>query len=523
MRSVCLFTWMLVVAAPAWAVADTDQDGAMLQAVVEYADNVLRLGRDADTPLFADGLHVDTRQPAEFDGWVLSNLADQQNLVRVLTGLTRLTGDPRYTDAAREAITWHFERQHPSGLLNWGHHRLIDLRTHEVVGDSGRVHELKMNFPFYELMWKVDTEATERFLRGFWARHVADFRTLNFNRHGSFSGGDPGDIWDREFAGPEPFYATGNLTFINTGADLIQAAAVLSKYSGDERPLDWALRMAGMFRKTRHPETRLTAYQFTRRDPDRGVQQFGEDLGDRALEGKILVRYKGETIYGYVAVLRMRLAEELGDAGEELLQWAHDDLLAYARYAYDPETHTLRPLLTDGTDLTGYRLKRGGYHGRAGAVFEPWEAGSIHLLAYALGYRLTGDAALWETTRAMARGQGLGELGRTPGHAARLNLETGNADPHALLALLELHRAGGGSDYLDLATRIGENILAKKFHRGFFLHSEDHVVASFNSLEPLALLSLEAARRGAPEAVPAYNGGGDYMHMRINRAAAQTR
>ena len=143
MRSACLFTWTLVVAAPAGALAETPQEDAILQAVVEYADNVLRLGRDADTPLFADGLHVDTRQPAEFDGWALSNLADQQNLFRVLAGLTRLTGDPRYVNAAQEAVVWHFERQHPSGLLNWGHHRLIDLRTGAIVGDGGMPHELK--------------------------------------------------------------------------------------------------------------------------------------------------------------------------------------------------------------------------------------------------------------------------------------------------------------------------------------------------------------------------------------------
>lgn len=58
MRSACLFTWTLVVAAPGWALAETPQEDALLQAVVEYADNVLRFGRDERTPLFADGLHV---------------------------------------------------------------------------------------------------------------------------------------------------------------------------------------------------------------------------------------------------------------------------------------------------------------------------------------------------------------------------------------------------------------------------------------------------------------------------------
>ncbi len=67
--------------------------------------------------------------------------------------------------------------------------------------------------------------------------------------------------------------------------------------------------------------------------------------------------------------------------------------------------------------------------------------------------------------------------------------------------------------------RLGRDL----FMMSAFVHSEKHAVASFNALEPLALLTLEAVRRGTPDAVPPYNGGGDYMHTRINRAAAQTR
>lgn len=79
-----------------------------LAAVRQFADQILAHGRDVygkPTPLFVDGLNVDTREPVKWkwaDGkeWVLCNLANQQGLFRTLDGLSRLTGDPRYQDAA---------------------------------------------------------------------------------------------------------------------------------------------------------------------------------------------------------------------------------------------------------------------------------------------------------------------------------------------------------------------------------------------------------------------------------------
>ena len=60
------------------------QDQPYLAAVRQFADQVLVYGRDASgipTPLFVDGLNVDTLEPVKWkwaDGkeWVLSNLAN---------------------------------------------------------------------------------------------------------------------------------------------------------------------------------------------------------------------------------------------------------------------------------------------------------------------------------------------------------------------------------------------------------------------------------------------------------------
>ena len=109
--------------------------GTPLNAVRAFADNALEKGRDQwsgkHTPLFTDGLHVETGKPI---GWlcqgkkhVVSNLASQQNFLRTLIGLNRLTGDERYAQAAKEAVAYMLEHYRaPCGLLYWGGHTFID-------------------------------------------------------------------------------------------------------------------------------------------------------------------------------------------------------------------------------------------------------------------------------------------------------------------------------------------------------------------------------------------------------------
>jgi len=70
-----------------------DEQSKYLNAVREFADNVLKYGRDTygpkHTPLFVDGLNIHTHEPVKWispDGtkWILSNLASQQTLMRTL-------------------------------------------------------------------------------------------------------------------------------------------------------------------------------------------------------------------------------------------------------------------------------------------------------------------------------------------------------------------------------------------------------------------------------------------------------
>ncbi|HOJ21759.1 MAG TPA: pectate lyase [Armatimonadota bacterium] len=510
-------------------------DEARLNTVRIFADRVLQYGRDRyrekPTPLFVDGLNVDTLEPVRWvykgERWIPSNLASQQNLFRTLVGLSNLTGDPRYRKAAEEAIAYHFEHlRSPCGLLPWGGHRWVDLATGNFVGEGGRPHEFKLNLPFYELMWEVNPSATEQFIKAFWNAHILDWGKLDMNRHGAY-GKPMGALWDNTFEDPEPFFEGDGLTFLNAGTDLIYAGVLLYKFTGDQGALTWAKRLAYQYVKARHPKTGLGVVQYSkpvrRQQPpatgplpegsnygDRAENQFGAEFGEVAREG-YMIRSPG-TLYEGNAIAQLQLAELLGKEGSDFLKWTVDGLRAYARYGYDPKTNRTRPLWADGTDLTGYVIKRDGYYGKAGTVFRASTASLKLFWSYALAHRLSGDRVLWETARSIARGHGLGDLGSAPGRDVRVNLDTQNAHPMALFGLLEVWRMADVPAYRALARRIADNMVRQRFHRGFFLPSADRVNANFDTLEPLAILSLEAMLRGTPEAVPRYTGGQGFIH-----------
>src|SRR5437867_1638190 len=89
-----------------------------LAIVRQFADTVMAQAMDRfgaeHTPLFLDGLNVETREPVrwlhEGQEWILANPASQQVLFRTLVGLSALTGEERYRQAAVDAMSFVFER-----------------------------------------------------------------------------------------------------------------------------------------------------------------------------------------------------------------------------------------------------------------------------------------------------------------------------------------------------------------------------------------------------------------------------
>lgn len=504
-----------------------------LQTVRTFADNAIAHGRDRfgphPTPLFADGLNVDTLEPVEWlcDGkrWIICNPACQMDFFRTLVGLTNLTGDERYRAAAAEAMLFFLDRRVDSrGLPKWGGHRFVDLRSGDVVGEQNH-HEFKTTYPFYEFLWQIAPAATQRLIEALWNAHVYDWSRLDMSRHGIYDA-PMSKLWDEAYAGGEVFFHGRGLTFINAGSDLIYAGGMLHHFTKSGGALKWAKRLAHRYVEARDPTTGLGAYQYSQptatMDPeqagtlsaggDRARRQFGPEFGERALEGKLLAPYHSERIYGHSAATQMQIGEMLGSTGvgADFIRWAYEGLLAFARHAYDPSTNAVRAMFTDGTPISPADVKRPGYF--KPSVFEPRPASGVLLFSLAQAFRVTRDAELWATTRAMARGHDLGDIGSEPGAAPRLKEATINADPAALLSLLELSRAAEHPSFLATARAIADNIVGQQFHKGFFLSSSDHVNASFNALAPLALLTLEATLRGQRESVPRYTTGQPRIH-----------
>jgi len=515
----------------------SDAASPYLAAVRQFADQVLAHGRDTygkPTPLFVDGINVDTLEPVKWkwaDGkeWALCNLASQQGLFRTLDGLSRLTGEPRYKDAALEALRYAFDHlrygtENNGGLLAWGGHLVYNATDDLIVGNpdgSGRVHELKCFFPHYELMWEANPQATRQLIENMWNGHVLNWANLDFNRHATPK--KLGALWQNEYRGGEVFFDGQGLTFHNAGSDFYYAAGVLSKLSAAPEPLVWAKRLAYRYVETRDPKTGLGGYQFSQCRSawcddvgkirgDRAQYQYGDDFkGHRVVEGTLFPCY-GNAPEVEPQVGCLLLGDQLGEAGRDFTRWVVEELTAWGKSAYRKKDNAFIPMLTDGTSMEGYVCKKDGYFGPKGRVLRAGHPGPAHLWLYAWAFRQSRDAFLWEMARDIAQGNGWGDIGETPQAGPRLRFSNNMADPFLIVALLELHRASGAVAFLEQAQAIGQNILKQRLHQGWFVPSRRHLFCRFGNNEAQALLHLAATLLGKPESVPALTGAVPFFH-----------
>jgi pectate lyase len=478
-----------------------------IQAVESFANDALKYGRDTygpkHTPLFVDGINAETHEPVKWKSanghpWVLSDLANQQNFFRTLAGLSALTGDPKYKQAAVDATRYAFANLLEGGLLAWGGHMTYNASDDIVVfsEDKARVHELKSTYPFYELMWEIDPRVTKTMIEAMWNGHILDWSSLDFNRHGVPR--KPGLLWKSEYKATPVFFWGKGLTFINAGSDLYYGAAMLSKFTGDQEPLVWAKRLAHRYVETRDPKTGIGGYQFSQMATawcdnegkilgDRAQYFFADDFkGHHVVEGTLFPDNSNTPVVR-PRICQMLLGESLGASGQEFIQWSREEMTAWGKVAYRAKDNTFIPMLTDGASMEGYVVKKDGYYGPKGRVLKAGKAGAIDFWTYALGYRLTGDAFLWQMTRSIMDAN---------------NFEK-SADPSALFGFLELYRKTRDRAYLMSAEHVGDNILAaKRFRTGW---------VKFDSVEPLALLQLAATLHGRLEVVPTYYGGSGFF------------
>ena len=213
-----------------------------------------------------------------------------------------------------------------------------------------------------------------------------------------------------------------------------------------------------------------------------------------------------------------RVVERLAQAGyheasKKLIGALCEHLIGYARYSYDAKGNIFRPIITDGTDLTGYKLPIDGYFGPKGKEMEPVEADDYFLPVYALAYRLHDNSELWDTLRSLCRGNGLGDIGEKPGDKPALDYSTTAPYTRIVFTFVEIYRATGNGEYLDFAEHICKNILKLRYREesGLFTFDKNHLGCHLDCYEPLALLTVVAAKQGKLNLIPTWDAGGNYI------------
>jgi pectate lyase len=488
-----------------------------VQSAKQFADCVIENGRDrygqTVSPLFVDGMHVETFEPIKWkfkgETWILSNFASQQPLVRLLDGLTEMTAQPKYRDAAEAATGYALKHTRtPNGLLYWGGHLSWDLAGEKGVTPQGNTHELKHHRPYFHLMWRVDSLHTKKLLETIWASHVVDWSRLDYNCHANcVTRVTP--QWKTPFQDDieVPYPAVGrNLSFLNTSVSLLHTGAMLAVLADDRDALTWSGRLARRWRQANHPKTGLSGARLSYRTPSQdraktALQHVYPDICEAQIVLSSFGRYRiyclGQMQDGLPLI---EAGEPYASLGHEFIEWASEDLKAYAEHCYDEKTGKLISVMTDGTPIRWRESQRGYFKPSS---FAPKNPDGLLLWACATAYRLTHDGDHWRMVRNLVKQFDLGDPGQSGGQERALNLKTGSASWPFLYAMLELHEATGDDSFLRLATRIGDNIIASQAPSGLFPARSGGEFGRTGDERPLALLHLAGAIDGKHDRIPA--------------------
>ncbi len=413
------------------------EDNDRVNILTEFLDEVLKLGADRwnGTPLISDGYNTLTDMPYEWPyptttknpaPAVLSDLASQGNLMRIMDGIGDWIYDDKYTkrvDAIHQYYVDHYLSP-ANSLPYWGGHAAVDLRTgtpNEAEPDTN-THELKDNFVYLDAFGRVDSSLPLTIAQSVWDIHITDFSTFDFNRHGSFTTKPELSWWNSEFddeAYRPEFVPTQNCGFRLAANDFLYVMAQAYRTSGDITALKWARRLWKKFADVCDAETGLGGYMFTTAHGASGVKEFPDPIDSPEWIEKILeynstytwtqygdrayVQFKDEVVRkglmteaeaeqqcreanalfspGYMEFsaqpVEFILVDELKNAaakvsGEEkalLEKWVVEiedynlkRLSNYATIAYNPDTNKVKPVWANGVDMTGFIVERPGYY-----------------------------------------------------------------------------------------------------------------------------------------------------------------
>jgi len=290
-----------------------------------------------------------------------SDLLVDQSTVEVFYLLSQLTENRKYSAFADRYLGCVTRMVDDKGFFWWGWHRFYDVFADEMSGSHGNSHEIHVNLPRWERLWRVDEKATRRELEAIWEWHIIDKTTGEFNRHGDGRRG---------------------CDFAMSGAEFIYAFSFLYAKTNHPVWLERAELIANYLWQSRNRRTNLIPNR-----PNAGKIRFDGGHLDTSVTG-LLCYY-------------LLKSYELTDA-EAFRDQAVAYLAAYDRYGYDPSTKRFWGSLTlDGKPVQGPRVQ-GGYaqYEPRGHVdlWEPYQLGYEFPIytaqAYAYAYQVTDDRKL---------------------------------------------------------------------------------------------------------------------------------
>ncbi len=546
-------------------------DNRFLKAATHFADTAIQYGRDRysgkEMPLFADCLDTDNlkaprsktsyKSGTEPQPTVWCFFQNQQNLMRLLASLSQFTGNDTYIRAAGEAADYMFNHYwySQSGVLHWGGHGYVDLATGNRYGMKGVVHEIEDVYPYWELLRAVDTDKSEKLMKGIWEVNLKDWDALHYNRHGDFKKHvDHENTWKRSWDGYKEPTITGDLSFISVALDLAYAAYSLGYQKHEEAPRIWAERLLNLIISQRDPETGILPNLVHPQSAKRGLNVFGRKY-PQATEPRVYVGNQlNHTITQMMGMLTIvENAQKYGRISEmaHIKEAVEQHIIGFLNASYNQQYNTLKSIIIDGTDLTDYRIlgpfrdAKLYFGAKEGGAFLPQNITPLFTSVCARGYRVSGGRTEFrDYLRIMFKAFGIGDIGAGKNSEPQLNLDTAALEPAYIFALVDLYRVEPKSEFLAMAEHIGNNLLKERQHvdsglftieDDFVFHSQvmdkpelqeghegktvsellqdSHRTANLDAMEPLALLSIYAAQTGQYNIIPGWTAGGLYLKV----------
>jgi lysophospholipase L1-like esterase len=549
-----------------------------LSAVIRFGDTVIKHGTDKygvkKTPVFVRFLHRELLkspaslcyQPPSLGG--PSHPVEQtqfdrsQNLLRTLAGLSQATGDSRYANAAADAVTYMFEEYATlgSGLVIFGNHMTIDLYNDCSYSDgrSGDIFELGSIFPFYEFMYSVSPDKTEKFVKGCWEAFVRDWNTMHYNRHASFHKNvNFSKTWERPLLPvkdlPEKMEVLG---FLGVGLDLAMGGYFLGCLQDSPKPREWANRYYNVLSYHRDPKTNIWPMLLYTPSIRRNLEIYREVFPEaNVTEPRVII---SSWIHSMPAFFLGALASiELGKIYKHekeavgLHKRIDDWIMGYLKAAYDGENNTLRSIILDGTDVTDHVFEEGktlhGWGSREGDSFAAQIPSATFFTAIAKAYRLANDENrkfYWRYLRNLFKGGDFGDIGEGPNSLPKFNYEDITFEPAHIFSLVDIYRVHKSPEVLKFIEHLGTKLieLRQDPESGLFSRNPDYKdsyrtnkihkeswegmtirermrkefdydrpkVVALDVVEPLVLLAIYACRTQQFDKIPRWHSGGQW-------------